>query len=130
MHHFVDTTQQQQRADASAYSGQTFPSSTVSYSKIQPAESVADTEDFIKAVQPKVTQAGQRAHQRQQPTKAVDGYSLHRSRMDARGMFCLESVPCCSGPFTEDGQCMSATLGGVCSCKLTLPLPLPRVVQC
>ena len=104
-----------------------YPSSA--YCKSQPAESVADTEDFIKAVQPTAAMAAQRIQYLQQLNKAPDGYAIHRSMQDRRGIFCLDTVPCCSGPFTESGQCVSAVLGGVCSCKCKLPLPAPYAVR-
>ena len=48
------------------------------------------------------------------------GRYLDVSVQDPRGIFCLESVPCCSGPFTNTGECLSSTLGGFCVCKLPM----------
>ena len=126
-HQILDARYNQQRTDVMVSNVKAYPSSA--YCKSQPAESVADTEDFIKAVQPTAAMAAQRIQYLQQWNKAPDGYAIHRSMQDRRGIFCLDTVPCCSGPFTESGQCVSAVLGGVCSCKCKLPLPAPYAVR-
>ena len=126
-HQFLDARHKQQRRDVMTSNIKAYPSSA--YCKSQPAESVADTEDFIKAVQPTAAQAAQRVQHLQQTNKAPDGYAIHRSMQDRRGLFCLDTVPCCSGPFTDSGQCVSAVLGGACSCKLKLPLPAPYALR-
>lgn len=55
-----------------------------------------------------------------------EGHYMDSSIKDPRGIFCLHSVPCCSGPFTDAGQCISSHYGRFCSCKL--PMPLARQV--
>ena len=50
------------------------------------------------------------------------GYYMDFRVQDPRGIFCLHSVPCCSGPFDDAGHCRSSRCGGCCSCKLPMPL--------
>ena len=50
------------------------------------------------------------------------GYYMELPVQDPRGIFCLHSVPCCSGPFDDAGHCRSSRYGGCCSCKLPMPL--------
>ena len=59
--------------------------------------------------------------------KGKGGQYMDFSIRDPGGIFCLESVPCCSGPFDDAGQCKSSQLGGFCSCKL--PVPVIRGLQ-
>lgn len=84
------------------------------------AESSADTNGLIPAVRQGFMQS--EPHQWQQYKRADGRCSLHRPLKDTRGIFCLDSVPCCPGPFTESGLCQSGILGGVCCCKLSVPL--------
>lgn len=113
--HFLHAPHQQQQSDGLTSNAHEYSDP---FGTARPVESVADTEDFIKAVQPK-SLALYRKHQ---TSKAADGYTIFASLKDKRGMFCLDAVPCCSGPFTDNGQCLSATLGGTCCCKVKLPL--------
>ena len=55
-----------------------------------------------------------------------EGHYMDLSIKDPRGIFCLHSVPCCSGPFTDAGKCSASHCGRFCSCKL--PMPLARQV--
>lgn len=48
------------------------------------------------------------------------GYYMDFATNDPRGIFCLHSVPCCSGPFDSAGDCTSSSNGGFCSCKLPM----------
>lgn len=50
------------------------------------------------------------------------GYYMNLPVRDPRGIFCMHSVPCCSGPFDNAGQCISSRCGGCCSCQLPMPL--------
>lgn len=57
--------------------------------------------------------------------RTQEGYGGHFMDLrvqDPRGIFCLHSVPCCSGPFDDAGQCTASRWGGCCSCKLPMPL--------
>ncbi|KAL0025794.1 hypothetical protein WJX79_000398 [Trebouxia sp. C0005] len=56
------------------------------------------------------------------------GHYMDFAVNDPRGIFCLHSVPCCSGPFDEAGQCSSSSNGGFCSCKLPVT-PLIKGVK-
>lgn len=56
------------------------------------------------------------------------GYYMDFATNDPRGIFCLHSVPCCSGPFDSAGECTSSSNGGFCSCKLSMA-PLIRGVK-
>ncbi len=59
---------------------------------------------------------------------AHDGHYMDFAVNDPRGIFCLHSVPCCSGPFDKAGQCSSSSNGGFCSCKLPMA-PLIKGVK-
>jgi len=59
---------------------------------------------------------------------AYGGHYMDFAMSDPRGIFCLHSVPCCSGPFDKAGQCSSSSNGGFCSCKLPM-VPLIKGVK-
>ena len=59
---------------------------------------------------------------------AYGGHYMDFAVSDPRGIFCLHSVPCCSGPFDKAGQCSSSSNGGFCSCKLPVA-PLIKGVK-
>lgn len=59
--------------------------------------------------------------------KGYGGHYIDFSVKDRRGIFCLDSVPCCSGPFDGAGLCTSSKRRGFCSC--TLQMPVIRGVQ-
>lgn len=54
--------------------------------------------------------------------KGYGGHYMDLPAQDPRGIFCLHSVPCCSGPFDDAGRCISSGCGGYCSCNLPMPL--------
>ena len=56
------------------------------------------------------------------PKRDQGGHFLDMPVKDPRGIFCLHSVPCCSGPFNEAGLCYTSCSGRFCSCQLPMPL--------
>ena len=114
---------QPQRAGSSPSS--TAPNSTCFMAGVyrkRLTESSVDTAGLIPAVRQGCVKSALEPRQWQQYKRADGRCSLRRPLRDTRGIFCLDAVPCCPGPFTEAGLCQSGISGGVCCCKLSVPL--------